>query len=240
LSRSTHLGTSPAATRLREVAVLFSGGIDSAILLNELLRHGRVVVPIRVRTGCAWDDIEARSAARFLAAIKQPNLANLVTLDLPLGDLFEDHWSVTGRGVPDATTTSEAVFLPGRNPLLLIKPWLWCSQNGVPELALATLASNPFDDATPKFFARFESLMEEATDSRTNILRPFETLTKSAVMELGAKLPLELTFSCLAPINRRHCGRCNKCAERQAAFNFLPAGDPTDYAAVVAPARQRG
>jgi 7-cyano-7-deazaguanine synthase len=139
--------------------------------------------------------------------------------------------------VPDETTPDEAVFLPGRNPLLLIKPMLWCAQNGVRELALATLASNPFDDATPGFFAQFESLMHEAVGERVRIVRPLEQLTKFAVMELGAGLPLEWTFSCLAPKGGRHCGRCNKCAERQAAFAYWAAGDPTEYASAIAPVR---
>jgi 7-cyano-7-deazaguanine synthase len=218
--------------------VLFSGGIDSAILLAKLVRQGRLVTPIRVRTGCQWDEWEGRAASRFLAAIKHPRLANMVTLELPLSDLFENHWSMTGRDVPDETTSDEAVYLPGRNPLLLIKPMLWCFQNGVRELALATLASNPFNDATPGFFARFESLIHEAVGERVRVVRPFEELTKSAVMELGAGLPLEWTFSCLAPDDGRHCGRCNKCAERQAAFAVWGGGDPTEYASSVAPVRQ--
>ena len=37
-------------------------------------------------------------------------------------------------------------------------------------------------------------------------------------MELGRDMPLELTFSCIDPRDGLHCGRCNKCAERQEAF----------------------
>ena len=37
-------------------------------------------------------------------------------------------------------------------------------------------------------------------------------------MALGRGLPLELTFSCISPLRGLHCGHCNKCAERQAAF----------------------
>ncbi|MCD4728936.1 MAG: 7-cyano-7-deazaguanine synthase, partial [Pirellulales bacterium] len=42
--------------------------------------------------------------------------------------------------------------------------------------------------------------------------------------------PLELTFSCLSPVAGLHCGRCNKCAERQEAFRSLEMHDPTRYA----------
>ncbi|MEX2316675.1 MAG: 7-cyano-7-deazaguanine synthase [Pirellulales bacterium] len=211
--------------------LLFSGGVDSAILLAELLRNSEAVVPFYVRTGCVWQECESRAVRSFLAAVAQPSLAKLVQLDMPLADLYDGHWSMSGRAVPDQKSPDEAVFLPGRNPLLLIKPVLWCQQHGVRRLALATLASNPFDDATPEFFAQFQDAMRQATGERVEIVRPFETLSKRSVMELGRRLPLDLTFSCLSPVNGLHCGRCNKCAERQAAFRHLESGDPTPYAA---------
>ena len=124
----------------------------------------------------------------------------------------------------------EAVYLPGRNPLLLIKARLWCQMHGISRLAVGTLAANPFSDATDAFFELFESAMDQATDSSVQLLRPFATWTKYDVMRYGAKLPLHLTFSCLAPIGGGHCGSCNKCAERQRAFQFIDTPDPTPYA----------
>jgi 7-cyano-7-deazaguanine synthase len=225
----------PVGTEIEpsSIGVLFSGGVDSAILLAKLLNEGQPVVPLYVRTGCIWQESELRAANKFLAAIKQPKLARLVALEMPLGDLFADHWSMTGQGVPDWKSPNEAVFLPGRNPLLLIKPVLWCQGRGLRKLALATLAGNPFDDATPTFFAQFQAMIGVATGRAVEIVRPFEELSKPAVMRLGRELPLELTFSCLAPVGDSHCGRCNKCAERRAAFGHFESEDPTRYAATV-------
>jgi len=219
------------ATKPNTIAVLFSGGVDSAILLTEFLQAGRVVIPIYIRTGSVWQERELRAAREFLAAIAQRPLAQIVTLEMPLSDVYGDHWSMTGCGVPDTSSPDEAVFLPGRNPILLIKAMLWCQAHGVKEIALATLASNPFDDSTPAFFAQFQATMKEATGEWVQIVRPFENQSKRDVMQLGASLPLELTFSCLSPADDFHCGRCNKCAERQRAFSFLATGDPTRYVA---------
>jgi 7-cyano-7-deazaguanine synthase len=55
-------------------------------------------------------------------------------------------------------------------------------------------------------------------------------MNKNQVMQLGRELPLELTFSCIAPLRGLHCGRCNKCAERQAAFRAAALPDRTAYA----------
>jgi 7-cyano-7-deazaguanine synthase len=48
-------------------------------------------------------------------------------------------------------------------------------------------------------------------------------------MELGSELPLALTFSCISPRGGLHCGACNKCAERQAAFRAAEMADETRY-----------
>jgi 7-cyano-7-deazaguanine synthase len=214
--------------------LLFSGGVDSAVLLDWLLARGWSVVPFYVRTGSAWERCELDAAGRFLSDVGQPRLLDLVMLDMPLADLYGDHWSMTGAEVPDATSSDEAVFLLGRNPLLLIKPALWCRMHSIEHLALATLASNPFEDATPEFFARFEEMFRAATGGHVHIARPFDRLPKHRVMEMGRHLPLELTFSCLAPVDGLHCGRCNKCAERRKAFCRVQSVDPTPYADVVA------
>jgi 7-cyano-7-deazaguanine synthase len=209
---------------------MLSGGIDSAVMLGELLLSGRQIVPFYVRTGCVWQECEIAAVERFLAKMACPALAKLVILAMPVADLYGNHWSVTGDGPPDRFTTDEAVFMPGRNPLLLIKPALWCQMHGVKELAIATLSANPFDDATPAFFARFSSMIREATGEGVEIIRPLEKLTKREVLALGRGLPLELTFSCIAPSRGLHCGECNKCAERQLGFRQLGVRDRTRYA----------
>jgi 7-cyano-7-deazaguanine synthase len=213
--------------------------VDSAVLLDGLLARGWQVVPIYVRTGCIWDDAELDAVQKFLAAVARPALDPLVELDMPLADLYGDHWSITGADVPDDATPDEAVFMPGRNPLLLMKPALWCGMHGIEHLAIATLANNPFDDATPEFFARFSDMLTAATGFRLQIARPFERLTKDRVLELGRHLPLELTFSCLSPIGRLHCGTCNKCAERRSAFRKAGIADATTYAMAGSPAANR-
>jgi 7-cyano-7-deazaguanine synthase len=212
------------------IGLLLSGGVDSAVLLDQLLGRGWRVVPFYVRTDCLWQCCELRSVERFLAAMVTPELQDLTVVDMPLADLYGEHWSITGDDVPDDETTDEAVFLPGRNPLLLVKPALWCVMRGVENLAMATLSSNPFDDATPEFFARFEAMIRVASGGSIHISRPFETLSKTRVMELGRHLPLHLTFSCLAPVGEAHCGSCNKCAERRLAFRRAGIEDATEYA----------
>lgn len=210
--------------------LLLSGGLDSCILLGHLLDEGHRVQPFYIRSQLVWQGEELLAVERFRRALSCPRLEELVILELPLGDLYQGHWSITGQEVPDAVSPDDAVYLPGRNALLVIKAALWCRLHGIGRLALAVLRSNPFADATPGFFDDFESALDRAIGGRVRIVRPFARLDKREVMDLGRGLPLELTFSCIAPTEGMHCGRCNKCAERKAAFRLIGTDDPTRYA----------
>jgi 7-cyano-7-deazaguanine synthase len=213
------------------IGVLSSGGLDSSILIAHLLAEGHRVQPFYIRAGLYWENCELAALRNFLAALARPGLAPLVTLELPLGDLYGDHWSITGRDVPGAETADDAVFLPGRNALLVMKAALWCQMHAIPSLALGTLGSNPFADATPDFFAELESALNRGPGPKVRLVRPFASFDKRRVMEVGRGLPLAQTFSCIVPQAALHCGQCNKCAERQAAFGLVDSPDPTAYAA---------
>src|SRR6266566_4579313 len=72
-ARDVHVGMCVSGRTVRDVAVLASGGLDSAILVAELLRQGRVVHPIYVRFGLAWEPTEEAHLRRFLDTLKRPS-----------------------------------------------------------------------------------------------------------------------------------------------------------------------
>ena len=219
-------------TSRRTLAVLTSGGVDSAVLTADLARQGWEVQPLYIRLGLAWEATEETYLRRFLDALP-PNLGPLplVVLDLPISDVYGAHWSVSGANVPDATTPDSAVYLPGRNLLLLAKSTVWCALHGVEAIALGTLKGNPFADSGPEFLSLIGSLVQLGLDRPLEVRTPFASLTKAQVLELGRDLLLEHTFSCIAPVAARHCGRCNKCAERRDGFARAGIEDRTLYSA---------
>jgi 7-cyano-7-deazaguanine synthase len=211
-------------------AVLVSGGLDSAILLADMVNHKFPKVwPIFIQCGLYWEKTELHYLKKFLTAIKAPNLGELVLLDIPVSDLYKDHWSLTGINVPDTESPDEAVFLPGRNVLLTAKSLLWCNLNQVKSLSLAVLESNPFPDATDSFFLGMEQTINESVSGNVKLLRPYAGMHKTDVLKLGRQAPLEHTFSCIYPTNGIHCGKCNKCAERKNGFINASMKDPTSY-----------
>src|SRR3954447_24328612 len=166
------------------IGVLASGGLDSSILIGHLLRQRRRVQPFYIRTGLLWQAEELPALERFLAVVATNHLAPLVVLELPLADLYDGHWSLTGSDTPGADTPDEAVFLPGRNALLIVKAAVWCQLHGIGELAMAPLGTSPFGDASAAFFDRYEAAINCGAPRPVRLLRPFGQMTKQQVMEL--------------------------------------------------------
>src|SRR3989338_3044427 len=211
----------PALNRRPDMAVLASGGMDSACLLEWAARRARGAVrPLYVSFGLRWEPGEWKALRRWVRTLKRPNLMPPVMLRAPAGDLYGDHWSLSGRGVPGSRSRDSAVYLPGRNLLMLSKTAVYCAQAGIRTLAIGTLSANPFADATPKFFSDFSRIASRALGRRIRIVAPFRRLTKRRLIRRFAHLPLSLCFSCLRPgAGCRPCGRCNKCVEWRRALS---------------------
>ena len=87
--------------------LLVSGGLDSGILLGHFLERGRTVQPFYVRSGLFWEDVELAALRSLLERLAGPRLMPLVVFDMPMADVYRNHWSVTGRSVPDAEERSD-------------------------------------------------------------------------------------------------------------------------------------
>ncbi len=218
---------------MADLAVLLSGGLDSAVLVAHAARTS-AVQPIYVSAGLAWEREERALVERLL---RSPRYASGV---LPLAALAADvtdiypaaHWA--RRGAPPAyDTPDEDVYLPGRNVLLLSKAGILCALRGIPRIAIGPLAGNPFPDATPEFLASMARALSIGLAHPVVIDAPFSAMHKEDVIALGASLgvPFELTMSCMKPTGGRHCGLCSKCRERRDGFAAAGVRDPTEYLA---------
>jgi 7-cyano-7-deazaguanine synthase len=214
---------------LDKIAVLASGGLDSCVLLAEEAETAEVY-PVYVRCGLAWEENEREALAAFLQALNHPNVRPITTLSAPIGAIYGGHWSVSGEAVPGAEEPDSAVYLPGRNILLIALTAVWCSTHDVSRIAIGSLAGNPFPDATPQFFSDFASALSSGLNHPIEVKAIFGNLRKWELIKRFGHLPLGSTLTCMAPRGQKHCGQCNKCRERQIAFEKAGVADPTDYA----------
>ena len=223
---------------MKYIAVLCSGGLDSAVLLAEAAGQADHVVPIYVAVGFAWEDEERRMLDRLLASAPLAGRVQpLVRLKFDMRDVFPaTHWAV--RGEPPAfDTPDEDVYLDGRNIILLSKASVYMARHRIETIWIGPLAGNPFPDATPAFFKTMSDALTLGLAVPIAVAAPFAALHKSEVITKGIALgvPLESTMSCMQPRDLQHCGRCSKCRERRDAFREAGVQDPTRYR--VQPAR---
>jgi 7-cyano-7-deazaguanine synthase len=238
---------SPAAG----IAVLFSAGLDSAVLLADAINPPsggtrtaggvatmrsaitpNLVQPVYVSAGLAWEHDELDAARRLLASAPYVGrVMPLVSLQVDMRDVYPaSHWAVRGQA-PAYDTPDEDVYIEGRNIVLLSKAAVHMARARLTRILIGTLAANPFPDATGEFFSAMATALSLGLAAPIRIEAPFSSMHKADIIRLGRSLgvPFELTLSCMQPREGRHCGRCSKCRERIDAFREAGGDDPTDY-----------
>jgi 7-cyano-7-deazaguanine synthase len=213
---------------MERIAVLASGGLDSSALLADLARDAEVY-PIYVQWGLPWERHERTAFSAFIRSLQSPNVHPAAMLSVPIQPVYGNHWSMNGDSVPGAEEPDSAVFLPGRNILLIGIAAVWCSTHDVSRIAIGSLGGNPFPDATPEFFSNFAAILTTGLGHKIVVESPYRGLRKSEIIRRFSHLPLELTLTCMAPRAGQHCGRCQKCGERRHAFREAGVIDRTIY-----------
>jgi 7-cyano-7-deazaguanine synthase len=212
--------------------VLFSGGLDSAVLLAAEHRDRPPVQPVHVRSGFAWEDEERRAIDRLLEHPVFAGVSPLRSLAVDLRDVYPaEHWAIAGTP-PAYDTPDEDVYLEGRNITLISKAAVLCGRMRIHRLAMGPLANNPFPDASALFFDTMARAMSLGLGRELAIVTPLAALHKDGVISLGAEMgvPMELSMSCMNPRAGVHCGACSKCRERRDAFAAAGVADRTAYA----------
>ncbi|MEK7215260.1 MAG: 7-cyano-7-deazaguanine synthase [Chloroflexota bacterium] len=212
------------------VAVLASGGLDSGVLMADLAAV-RPVFPLYLCAGLSWEKEERNALDRYLAALGAPNIHAVTEIAVAAGPLLGEHWSVTGQDLPTAGTPDSAVFIPGRNVILIGLAAVWCSTHRVGQIAIGSLGSNPFPDASPEFFDDYAALLSRGLNHPIQVIAPYRNEHKEAILKRFQHLPLELTVTCMQASDGVHCGACNKCEERRKAFQRAGVTDRTRYQA---------
>jgi len=213
---------------LDRVAVLASGGLDSSVVLADVAREAEVF-PLYFRVGLVWEEEELKALHAFITALNSPNVRSVTVLSVPVQPIYGSHWSMTGKGVPDAGRDDVELFLPGRNVVLIGLAAVWCSVHATSRIAIGSLGGNPFPDASPEFFDGFANVLSQGLDHPIRVEALFRDVEKPDLIRDHPNLPLHLTVTCMLPRDGVHCGRCLKCEERRRGFATVGVADRTVY-----------
>lgn len=208
-----------------DAILLLSGGIDSTTALTLLQAEGKRVACVTFDYGQTL--IDEVTVARHNAAEAG---ADLLEVCLPFykgGALVDGDGEIpTGRAVADiAGAGTPPTYVPFRNGVFLA----WVLSLGealeVEEIVAGCngLASGNYYDDTQEFGDAIEkaAAVGSAPSYRPTVRLPWARMTKRDVVAKGIELGVDYarTLSCYLPTAvGSHCGRCDSCAQRLAAF----------------------
>jgi len=201
--------------------IVYSGGLDSTVLLFHLKAAGHRLAALTVDYGqrhrreinaaatqCAHLGIEHRVAD--LSAL-QPLMSGSALTD-PQIDVPDGHY---------AEPSMKATVVPNRNMLLLATAAAWAITLKADAIGYAAHAGDHtiYPDCRPEFADAMNTALGLADWQPLTLLRPFVDWTKADIVRRGAQLGGD-----------RHCGTCGTCVERREAFARAGINDPTAYA----------
>ncbi len=216
---------------MARTALIYSGGVDSTVLLAHLLAEGREVHCLSVDYGQRHRrELEAARAICAHYGVDH-RLADLRAL----APLFGSNALTGGVKVPEGHYEEEsmkATVVPNRNMLLISVATAWAVSLRAESVAYGAHGGDHaiYPDCRPEFAEALDRAVRLADWHEVRLERPFVKMDKADIVRRGAELdvPFGLTWSCYVG-GERHCGKCGTCVERKEAFRLAGVADPTDY-----------
>ena len=215
-----------------KAVVLFSGGLDSTVLVYDLLNEGADLKLLSIDYGQRHEkELKSSSEiAEYLELkheiLRLPMLNNLLggsALTDPSISLPEGHY---------AEDSMKATVVPNRNMILLSLAAGHAISLQFDTVAYAAHAGDHtiYPDCRPEFATAMDQALKLCDWNTVSLYRPFVQLSKHDLVRKGKELgvPFEKTWSCYAG-NDKHCGKCGTCVERKEAFELVGLLDPTEY-----------
>lgn len=215
------------------VIAVYSGGLDSTVLLYHLLDRGNDVAALSVdygqrhrreldharavacQLGIEHETADLRGITHLLGGSSQTDSA----IDVPHGHYAAESMKVT--------------VVPNRNLILLAVASAWAISRRATCVAYAAHGGDHaiYPDCRPEFAEAVNACLGVADWHSIKLACPFLRLTKADIVARGAELgvPFGQTWSCYEG-GQVHCGRCGTCVERREAFALAGVDDPTEYA----------
>lgn len=222
--------------RCRTILTL-SGGLDSTVLLADLIHQGHDVSALAVDYG-QRHRVELEHARRIAGHFGVPfEIADLRGITHLLAGSSQTDPRVDVPSGHYTDQTMKQTIVPNRNMILLAVAAAWAMSRGADAVAYAAHAGDHtiYPDCRPPFADAMAQAIGLADWRRVELLRPFVHLTKAQIVQRGAELaaPLAMTWSCYRG-GAMHCGACGTCVERREAFALARVADPTTYAELIA------
>ncbi len=215
-----------------KVVLVYSGGLDSTVLLYHLIDLGYEVK-------CLIFNYGQRHNKEVILASTISHLLNIKydIVDLSSMSYLINNSSQTGThiDVPHGYYEQENMKLtvvPNRNMIILSIAIGHAINIGYDKVAYGahTAGHYIYPDCQPEFINAMREASSRCDEKYIRIFTPFDDFDKGAIVKLGIKLnvPFEFTWTCYEGKDTA-CGKCGSCRERLEAFKKNNLTDPLVY-----------
>lgn len=190
--------------------LLYSGGLDSTVLLYDLLSQGQLVSVVMFSYGQKHMEQELSHARLHCAqCMTNEHFGGYLEVTIP---------TLKGSNLTDGGGSK---VVPNRNAVMLSIAVSIAAAHGTSRVAYACNFSDQqdFPDCRPAFVEAMNGAVQ-AAQLKVAIVAPYIELTKRQVVQIGKRLevPMQATWSCYAG-GYMPCGKCDACKAREGAFS---------------------
>lgn len=221
----------------RTGVIILSGGLDSTVLLHDLLNEGvKLFAAISYHYG-QRHNIELHYAHYWTRKFKIPHY--IIKLNIPLKSALIDHGQIPKQDY--SVETQKITVVPSRNAIMLSIAAGICESLGSRNVFYAAHHSDyaVYPDCRPKFIKLISEAIQAGTYKGIKVEAPFKFYTKTDIVKRAVSLGIDIeelcthTWSCYDPqrsfFRWVHCGVCGTCRERRRAFIQAGVNDYTIY-----------
>ena len=207
--------------------IVYSGGMDSTVLLTEYRKNIQLAVSFDYGSKHAQKELEMAHINCNRLNIKH------ITISLPfIHQLFRSSLLKGQSDIPEEKYNQEnmqSTVVPFRNGIMLSIAAGIAESNNLDTLLIANHSGDHaiYPDCRREFIEGMESAIKCGTYNNVKLLSPYCDISKRDIALRGQALGVDfsLTYSCYQG-NDKHCGKCGTCIERKEA---LQGFDPTLY-----------
>jgi len=213
-----------------KAVVLLSGGLDSSVLLSEVMKTEKDVMALSIDYGqlhkkeleCAEWQAGFHQIPWFIRDIKEV-FAGIKTPLLGDGVIPEKSYAEQLAEKPGTVTT----YVPFRNGILLsvatAAAMAWGASVVFYAAHMDDAAGSAYPDCSPEFVQYMNHAIITGTGHQVALQAPFVTsrMNKADIVKMGLKngVNFQHTWSCYKG-EEKPCGKCGTCIDRANAFRL--------------------
>ena len=209
--------------------LVYSGGLDSTVLLYDLIEQNHKVMAVTFNYG----QKHKKEVLYSKANCKELGVGSLhVDLELP----YYKSALMGAEPIPEGKYDKQSMkktVVPNRNAIMLGIAWGVAVELSADMVAIASHGGDyeTYPDCRLDFFRALELAFQAGNpDNKIWFHTPYVDRKKSDIVKLGSELGVDFTqtWSCYKGLIK-HCGKCGTCIDRREAFKLSGVTDPTDY-----------